>query len=182
METFQTIIAYVCLGFASRVMAYAGPEEGLHAQEDGWIQAALNTVKSWEQAAQTNPVMLIFLIMLAPFVWIFAVVMTPVIFILICAVMTAFLCLLAIVSFLVCGFPVYVITMGYGFFFVLYVLSRLDVVGLKIQRIYTTALQLYYSITGFPSRMFHMVKREIRKLVREVRQWIGEDVLKYFNL
>lgn len=151
-------------------MAYAGQEEGIHVQEDGWIQAALNTVKSWQQAAQTNPIMLIFFIMLAPFVWIFAVVMAPVLFILICAVITVFLCLLAIASFLVCGFPIYVITMGYGFLFMLYILSRIDSAGLKLHRIYTNALQWYYSITGFPSRMFHTFKREIRKLVREVRQ------------
>ena len=163
-------------------MAYAGPREDIYVQEDGWIHWTLNTVKSLERAAETNIIILLFLLALAPFLWIFAIVMAPVFFILICALVTAFICLLIIVSFLVCGSPVYVIFTGYGFIFMLFLISRLDQVGFKVQFMYAVVLDLYCIITGFPSRMYHNFKRKIREIVQEVRRAIGEDVLKCFNL
>ena len=163
-------------------MASAGPREDVYVQEDGWIQWTLNTVKSLEQAAETNIIILLFLLALAPFLWIFAIVMAPVFFILICALVTAFICLFIIVSFLVCGFPVYVIFTGYGLIFMLFLISRLDQVGVKVQFIYAIVLELYCIITRFPSRMYRTLKRKIRKLLRKVRRAIGENVFKYFNL
>ena len=155
-------------------MAFAGPEAGI-PQQEGWIQTAVNTCKAWKQAAQNNPFILAFFLAFSPFILIFMIFMLPVFVILICTLGTALVCFLTVCFFFACGLPVYFLTMAYGFLFTMFVISRIEPVVHRIQR-------LYVKITVFPSNFYRGFKRGIWKAFTQyVREEYGDDALQYFN-
>lgn len=134
-------------------MAHAGAEPRIPQQEAGWfqgliprlIQATVNACEAWKQAAQNNPYTVVFVLAFSPFILIFFVFMLPVFIILACALSTALVCFLTVCFFFACGLPVYFFTAAYGFFFMMYVISRIESVVHRIQR-------LYVNIMVFPSK------------------------------
>ena len=163
-------------------MAHAGPEPGIPQQEGwipgwipGWIQAAVNTCKAWKQASQNNPFILAFVVAFSPFILIFMIFMLPLFIILICALSTALICFLTVCFFLACGLPVYLFTAAYGFFFMVFVIWKLEPVVHRIQR-------LYVNIMSVPSNCYRRFKRGICKVfIQYIQQDYGGKALRHYD-
>ena len=154
------IASFICLDFRSRKMAHAGLEPGMPQQErriQGWIQAAVNTCKAWKEAAQNSPFILAYYLAFSPFILIFIIFMLPVIIILICALSTALVCIITVCFFFACTLPIYFFTVAYGFFFMMFVIWRLEPVVHHIQR-------LYVDIISVPANCYRRLKRGICKV------------------
>lgn len=175
-------------------MASAGPDPdppiygGFHAQLVGWSEEFLNIINGWKQTAQNHPALFAVLaIMFSPFLLMFATVMAPVLFFLFCALMATMICLVAVCISFACGFPVYFLLAGYGFFFGLYLIKRIYEIAHRIHKLYINiksyiahiclithqVYTLYINIMTFPWRFCHALRREIRavfdQLTREFR-------------
>ena len=154
-------------------MAHAGLEPGI-PQQEGWIQAAINTCKAWKQAAQNNQFILAFFLAFSPFILIFMIFMLPLLIILICALSTALVCFLTVWFFFACGLPVYFCTAAYGFFFMMFIIWRIEPVVHRIQR-------LYVNIMSVPSNFYRGFKRGVCKVFTQyIRQDYGGGALRYY--
>jgi len=156
-------------------MAHASPESGIPQQErwiQGWIQAAVNTYKAWKHAALNSP--FAFFLAFSPFILIFIIFMLPVIVILFCALSTALVCFITVCFVFACALPIYFFTVAYGFFFVMFVIWRLEQVVHCIQR-------LYVDIISVPANCYRRLKRGICKVfTKYIHQDYGGKVLRHY--